>query len=108
MSKVDYEVNEQIVGKAKAVKDQLGLSKNITGEGKKRKFEVLWADNRTRTMTVFGIRKSSALQVQPNHVEASDVSENSEDDQDEFQDAEEDSSTSSNEEIDELNQAFLL
>ena len=59
MSLINFEVNEQIMGKAKAVKDQLGTIQSITGDGKKRKLTVLFADNKTRIMTVFGIKKFS-------------------------------------------------
>ena len=56
MSSYDFQVNEQIIGKAKAVRDQLGIIKVISGEGKKRKIDVLFADNKLRTMTIYESR----------------------------------------------------
>ena len=54
-------MNEQIVGKAKSVKEQLNIIRSITGEGKKRKLEVFFAENKLRTITIYGM-KSTNLQ----------------------------------------------
>ena len=39
MSSIEFEVNEQIVGKANKVKDQLGIIKAITGDGKNESYQ---------------------------------------------------------------------
>ena len=97
MSSIDFEVNDQIVGKTKKVKDQLGIIKSITGERKKRQLSILFADNKLRTMSINGIQKFSTLQVQNPADHTSDGPDN------------EDmlSSTSTDEENNELNEAFI-
>jgi hypothetical protein len=51
----------------------LGIIKSITGEGKKRKLSILFADNKLRTMSINGIQKFSTLQVRnpPDHTSES-------------------------------------
>jgi len=107
MSSIEFEVNEQIVGKANKVKDQLGIIKAITGDGKKRKLSILFADNKLRTMTVNGIKKFSTFQLQPLANQTSDGSDNEAIVGDGFIDEAEVSSTSSDEETNELNEAFI-
>jgi hypothetical protein len=107
MSAYDFEVNEQIVGKAKSVKDQLGIIQSITGEGKKRKLEVLFADNKLRTMTVYGIKKLTNLQPEVHVNQATDGSDNEAMLGDGFIDEDEVSSSSSEPENNLLNEGFI-
>jgi len=107
MSLINFEVNEQIMGKAKAVKDQLGTIQSITGDGKKRKLTVLFADNKTRIMTVFGIKKFSHFEVQPNLTTTTDGPGDSNMHPNMFQDDDKSSASDSSEETDVLNQGFL-
>ena len=107
MSSIDFEVNEQIVGKAKKVKDQLGIIKSITGDGKKRKFSVLFADNKLRTMSIAGIQKMATLQPQVHVNQTTDGSDNEDMLGDGFINEEEVSSSSSEPENNILNEGFL-
>ena len=107
MSSYDFQVNEQIIGKAKAVRDQLGIIKTISGDGKKRKIDVLFADNKLRTMTIYGIKKSGSQDTQVVADQTIDGPDNEEDVGDGFIEDNEVSSGDSSSETNELNEAFI-
>jgi hypothetical protein len=76
-------------------------------QGKKRKFSVLFADNKLRTMSSTGIQKSANLQTE-NHVNNTfDGPDNESIIGDGFIDDVEASSSSSDEENNVLNDAFI-
>ena len=52
-----YSVGEVVQGKVKGLNSQLGTIKEIVGDGKKRKYSILFADNKIKVVSCRSITK---------------------------------------------------
>jgi len=107
MSSIDFEVNEQVVGKTKAVSGQLGIIKTIEGVGKKRKYQVLFADNVSRSVTIRSIAKVLKYSGPLNNNQETDALDDPKSDLDVNEDDDKSSSQSTEASSDELNTGFI-
>jgi hypothetical protein len=102
-----FEVNEQVIGKSKSFLNQLGIVKDIIFIGKKRKYSILFSNNKTETVSCRSIKKITTFTSLVNHNDGPDEPIIEEANPDIFDEDNMSLSTSSSASDNEINGPFL-
>ena len=107
MSSTKFEVGEIIKGKSKALKSMLGTIQNIQIDRKKFKYEILFADNKIRVVSNRSIEKSNNFTSQDQNGQNEDDEMKSDTGEELYEEGYGSGGTEEDEEMDELNEAFI-
>jgi hypothetical protein len=108
MSTTIFEANETVIGKSKALHDLLGIVQQVIVDGKKRKYTVLFADNKIKTVSSNSIAKITKFNPPNIQNQTTDVGDMNFEDGEGFVEDENDEASDSSDSDDELNRAFIL